>query len=171
MGYLSDADYKAIGQSIAGVSFLGIAKVDEDFTILWTNEQFLEILGVMAGDILDVKYTDITPEPYKTREKVQSALVVSGRIKEFMLPKDFQMQDGRVIKTQTLTRGVRCEETNDFLFFISQLMPREERLDAVTLNQSDSTWMTSWIDKKKVVLSIITTFLGLLIFMIERKYK
>lgn len=163
MDYLTYEDKASIGEVVSKVSFIGIAKVDKDYKILWTNEQFSKILGVVRGEILDVKFSDITLEPERSQDIVQAKLVKEGRINSYMMSKDIQLKDGRVVKTEVIVNGVRCKKSGDFLHFILQSMPREERLDADTSSQLVSKESVSKKKSPKVWLTTIAVIVTLVI--------
>ena len=171
MAELSDEEYMAIGRVAAKNSFAGFAFVDEEFKITWANQQFRKVLGVMAGDILDVPFTDITPEPYRSLEKKHANLVMEKRIPSYIMDKDFMLEDGRVVPTISLVHGVYCNETGKFLYSISQLMARDTELSPDIPSQPVSKGFIKILFSNSKTWLTIFTGLGIVIsIVIERLF-
>ena len=169
MAELSDEEYMAIGRVAAKNSFAGFAFVDEEFKITWANQQFRKVLGVMAGDILDVPFTDITPEPYRSLEKRHAKLVMEKRIPSYIMDKDFMLGDGRVVPTISLVHGVYCEETGKFLYSISQLMARDTELSPNIQSQSESRGFIKILFSNPKTWWSILSAIGIIITIVIEK--
>lgn len=169
MTELTDEEYKAIGRIVSKNSFVGFAIVDKELKITWASKQFRKVLGVMAGDILDVPLTDITPEPYKSLEKTHAKLIQDRRIPSYVMDKDFMLKDGRTVPTIALVHGVYCPDTDKYLYSISQLMPRDTGLDQSISNQSGSKdFIKAVFSSPKTLLTILTGAGILISIVIER---
>jgi PAS domain S-box-containing protein len=142
-------------------SFDGKAIVNPDFTFRSVNHQFCKILGVTAAELVDKKFTDMTPEPLKTLEQQNAKLVMTGAQESYLLPKTYEFPSGRRVDVTLLVNGVYHKETGEFLFFVSTIMERI-KMSATAVPSPQQTGLLDWVDKKKAGVSIATAIgLGL----------
>jgi len=127
-------------------SFTGKAILNKDFTFRSVNEQFCEILGVTPAELLDKKFTDITPEPDKTLDKQNAKLVIDGKSQGYLLKKIYELSDGRRVPVLLLVAGVR-KDNGDFDFFVSRIIQDIELSDATPTPKGRTLW-------EKIVVAI-----------------
>lgn len=148
-------------------SFAGKAIVNEDFTFRSVNHQFCKILGVTPAELVDTKFTDITPQPLRDLDRSNSQLVVKGLQNSYLLPKTYEFKDGRKVDVTLLVNGVYHPETGKFMFFVSTIMERVDMKSSVVPSPKQIE-LSDWVDKKKIGYIILTS-LGLgIAFVIER---
>ena len=145
-------------------SFDGKAIVNKDFTFRSVNHQFCKILNVTAAELVNQKFTDITPEPLKTLEKQNSLLVIERAQESYLLPKTYEFPCGKRVDVTLLVSGVYHKETEEFLFFVCTIMERVKMSATVVPPQTSQ----EWLDKKKSLWTIITA-IGLLIAIVIEK--
>lgn len=148
-------------------SFEGKAIVNPDFSFRSANRQFCKILGVTQAELIDQKFTDLTPEPLKTLDKKNAQLVMKGVQESYLLPKTYEFPSGRRVDVTLLVNGVYHTETGKFLFFVSTIMERV-KMSATAVPSQKSTESWEWLDRKKVGWSLITA-LGLAIAIVLEK--
>lgn len=148
-------------------SFAGKAIVNPDFTFRAVNQQFCKILGVTPGELVGNKFTDLTPEPVRTLDVKNAELVKKGEIQSYLLPKTYEFYNGQRIDVMLLVNGVYHPETKDFMFFVSTILERQQMNSTVALSQTP-TGLLSWLDSKKIVMSMLAA-LGLVIATVIEK--
>ena len=148
-------------------SFDGKAIVNPDFTFRSVNHQFCKILGVTAAELIDQKFTDITPEPLRTLDRKNAELVKSRAQENYLLPKTYEFPNGKKVDVTLLVNGVYHNETGEFMFFVSTIMERV-KMSATAARPQTLSISPDWIDKKKIGWTILTA-LGLgIAFLIEK---
>lgn len=152
-------------------SFSGKAIVNPDFTFRAVNPQFCKILEVTPAELIDKKFTDITPEPIRTLDVKNANLVKKDKIQSYLLQKTYEFSDGRRKDVTLLVKGVYHPDTRRFLFFVSSIMGKEEdELEVQSLSQMP-TGLLPQVDKKKAIWTIITA-VGLgLVYLFEKLLK
>jgi PAS domain S-box-containing protein len=118
-------------------SFEGVAIVNRDLTFRSVSKQFCDILGVTPADLLDNKFTDMTPEPDKTLDLRNAKAVISGKSQRYFIPKTYQI-NGKLMKVLLLVDGV-YKDSGDFDFFVSRIVAApEESLSGKSLSPASS---------------------------------
>jgi PAS domain S-box-containing protein len=102
-------------------SFAGVAIVDGDFSFRSVNPQFCDIVGVSPGELIGMKFQDITPQPIKNIDMKNARLVQEGKIDSYLLPKSYEFENGRKVKVVLLVKGV-YSDMGEFQFFVSRIM-------------------------------------------------
>lgn len=148
-------------------SFAGKAIVNEDFTFRSVNHQFCKILGVTPAELINKKFTDITPQPLRDLEKSNSELVINGLQNSYLLPKTYELQNGTKVDVTLLVNGVYHPETAKFMFFVSTIMERVNMKSSVVPSQKQIE-LSEWIDKKKIGYIVLTSLALAMAFVIEK---
>ena len=106
-------------------SFDGKAIINLDFSFRAVNQQFCKILDVTPAELIGQKFSDITPEPLRSVEVKNSILVRRGDIQSFLLPKTFELLNGRKVDITLLVNGVYHPKTKQCVFFVATIMARQ----------------------------------------------
>lgn len=140
-------------------SFVGKAIVNPDFTFRAVNPQFCEILGVTPADLLETRFTDITPPDVREIDAKNAMLVKEGKIRSYLLEKAYEFPHRKPVQVTLLVSGV-FSPSGEFLFFVSSIMKKEQPITSAPLCQQP-TGLLEWVDKKKLgwwVLSGLVAF-------------
>lgn len=151
-------------------SFAGLAIVNPDFTFKSVNNQFCEILGATPGELIDQKFTDITPQPIKELDIINARLVMSQTIPSYLLPKTFEMKDGRKVEVIFLVVGVFDREQN-FLFFVSRILKdhhKPQNLTSQFSSQKSVTFISTIRENWHIVLAVLSAMAMVFSFIIEK---
>lgn len=151
-------------------SFDGKAVINSDFSFRAVNQQFCKILGVTPGDLMGNKFTDITPEPIKSLEVKNSILVRRGDIRSFLMPKTFELLDGRKIDTTLLVNGVYHPKTDQFMFFVATIMERQ-KMNVTAAPSQPPIGLLDFADKKRTLWAVLTALGIMLAALLERLFK
>lgn len=152
---LTDEERKLAWLASWNPSFAGKAIVNPDFTFRSVNRQFCEIVGVTPAEIINSKFTDLTPEPVKTLDVKNAKLVKEGKIESYILPKVYEFASGKRVDVILLVKGVYHPKTSEFLFYVSSIMANDKKLNAQSLSRQP-IGLLDWIDKKKAGWGILT---------------
>lgn len=135
-------------------SFSGIAIVNADYTFRAVNQQFCRITGASPAEFIGNTFTEITPIEIRDLEKTNAELVKKRTIESYILPKSYEFVGERKVHVVLLVKGVYCQRSGDFLFFVSRIMEDKK----ITLSDAPCPkpirWL-EWIDKKKVGMGIV----------------
>ena len=136
-------------------SFEGIAIVNPDYTFRSVNQQFCDIIGVSAGELINNKFTDITPVAIRDLDVKNAELVKQGVIENYLLPKSYEFANGKKADITLLVNGVYHPDTGEFQFFVSKIMERRKITCSAAPSQMP-TGLLEWVDKKRVFWGIAT---------------
>ncbi len=150
-------------------SFDGKAIVNPDFTFRSVNAQFCKILKVTPAELINKKFTDITPPPLRSLDQRNAELVKKNVIQSYLLPKTYEFQDGRKVDVTLLVNGVYDQETKEFLFFVSTIM-ETKGLECLPAQNHQLTMSTSLVDKKKIGWSIISIVGMAILYAVEKLF-
>lgn len=148
-------------------SFDGKAIVNADFSFRSVNHQFCKILGVTPAELVNQKWTDMTPEPIRTLDQRNAELVKRNIIQSYLLPKTYEFPSGKRVDVTLLVNGVYHLETKEFLFFVSTIMERVT-MNATAVPSPTSTGLLEWVDKKKTWWTIVVTMGAALLVAAEK---
>lgn len=138
-------------------SFVGTAIVNTDFTFRSVNDQWCEFFGVTAAEFIGKSFSDITPQPIRALDEANAKLLMEGKAISYMLPKCYELSDGRRQDFLLLVVGVYHQESKDFLFFVSRIMSMQE--DSESASQSRKQ-ISSLFAKIKDYWPVIAALLG-----------
>lgn len=150
-------------------SFDGKAIVNPDFSFKAVNHQFCKILGVSPAELINNKFTDMTPEPIKSVEVKNSILVRRNDIQSFLLPKTFEFLDGRRVDITLLVNGVYHPVTKKFMFFVATIMERQKMSASVVPSQTRTGLLD--LTNKKTMFTILSAAAIVVAKVIERLWK
>lgn len=148
-------------------SFDGKAIVNPDFSFRSVNHQFCKILGVTPAELVNQKWTDITPEPIRSLDQKNAELVKGNIIQSYLLPKTYEFPNGKRIDVTLLVNGVYHHQTREFLFFVSTIMERVS-MNATAVPSQTSTGLLEWVDKKRTWWAIVSTLGVAILFALEK---
>lgn len=93
--HLSEERYKAIYNQV----FIGIARLDLTGKYVQVNQRFCDILGYSETELLQMSFQDVTlPEELEERQN-QFYKIISSKIPNFTLERNYCHKSGKVIQT------------------------------------------------------------------------
>lgn len=141
-------------------SFDGVAIVGGDFLFRAVNPQFCKILGVTPGDIIGSKFSDITPQPIRDLDIKNAKLVMDGSIDSYLLPKAYELHDGRRVSVILLVVGV-YDQDGEFMFFVLRIVTDTGYIERQE-SQSQKPTILQYIRQNLALLSILIGSLAVL---------
>lgn len=135
-------------------SFAGVAIVNPDFSFRSANQQFCDILGVTPAELINNKFSDITPEPIRSLDVKNANLIKERVIESYVLPKTYEFPTGRKVEAVLLVKGVYHPKTSKFLFFVSRIMEKDKHLTAESISHQP-TGLLEWMEKNKGPITVI----------------
>jgi PAS domain S-box-containing protein len=151
-------------------SFSGTAIVNPNFTFRAVNYQFCKILGVTPAELIDHKFTDLTPEPIKSLDLQNANLVKQKKITSYLMDKVYQFPDGKRVEVTLLVKGVYHPKTHQFLFFVSSIMGKDMPVLAVK-SPSQTLIELFFTDKKKFITTFITGVALAIAYLLDKAFN
>lgn len=153
MDGLKDEDKVEAWNSSWRYSLSGMALLQEDFSFLSVNSQWLKILEQPASTFYGHSFTDITPPDVREADVSQARLVIEGKIESYLMHKSYQFPNGKDKKITLLVTRVPIDTNKPFKFFLSRILLREDKI--LNAASSSQTGFTNALNKNEAWSKII----------------
>lgn len=152
-------------------SYAGWAIVDKDFKFVCVNDQFCDLCGVSAAELLGKSFADITTDEMRDIDIENAHLVMEGkRPSGYTLQKTYRfIQKGnlRLVPVELLVKGVFVGD--EFQFFFSRIALRDKpRTFAGFGFQEGLTWIEN-AQRTWKALTFVVAFTTMVVYLVIRK--